>query len=183
MLEFEHFQHHIDAHTQKYLETELKKTSTSYIINLAYHNIYHFSNNQDYDVVDFLEDLHKLIDSKTFKVIVMGGEHMDTGHISQAFFQRDDNGVPQFMMVKDTYIRFKILCSNPRFLKVLNENKIYHYLTKPPTILWLALSPRYPVHVWTNDQPFNHKIIPSFDWYLTSQRLPTLLQHKSIIKN
>lgn len=181
MIEFEHFQHHIDENAKQFILKELKKQSNSHFINLAYHNPYHFSTQiQKYEVNGFLDDLHKLCDSVMYKVIVMGGEHMDTGHISQSIFQVDDYGNPQFLMVQDTYIRFKIECSNPSFTNVLKPGHVYHYLTRPPTILWLSMDPRYHISVWNANTRPQHTIYPLYDGYLRQElgnRLPRMIAH------
>lgn len=153
------------------------------MINMAYNNPHHFSTElQHYDVLTFLEDMYKICESVTYKVIVMGGQHVDTGHVSRALFQVDDFGTLQYLMVQDTYIRFKVECSNERFTKVLQPNRIYHYLTRPPRILWLSMHPR---SVWNEHGKRRHTIYPLFDNYLRKQlnnRLPVMVPHISLFQ-
>lgn len=118
--------------------------SKYFLLNLVYNNYNHFSNpSYNIDPVTFLNEVVQIASSKNskMKIVVMGGEHQDTGHHSNIVQHHISNHEASYgCFVKDTYIRFRVeLDANNIYsynMNTLNSTHIFHFITDVPEVIW-----------------------------------------------
>jgi hypothetical protein len=139
----------VSSKERKFIEQALAENSDSYNINRIYNNGYHFSSQQyTYETSTFLRELSNLIQSQFHKIVIMGGVHSDPyGHSSGLIGQYGDYGEFFPSIVKDNYIRFKVVMEKKHMkaLRALDETHIFHYLITTPEITQLQLNVHYPI--------------------------------------
>lgn len=110
--------------------------STYFWLNMIYNNYYHFSNpSYAYYTPIFLQEIAKVARSRDSKIVVMGGQHSDTGHTSGlVLFQSNSLQEPCF--VEDTYIRFTVKLSPSYKSTILNDVNVFHFLTNVPKVTY-----------------------------------------------
>jgi hypothetical protein len=118
-------------------------------VNIVYNNTHHFASPQyDYDIRSFLKELKSLVDSQYHVVQVMGSVHSDPlGHSSMMIGQYSHMGEFYPCLVKDSYIRFKII-NNPKYMKglnVFNDASIFHFLVQVPQVVKAQLGRKAPL--------------------------------------
>lgn len=150
MLEFVDGPHgeKISKQEQARLKELLTPGSHAWKLNEIYNNVFHFSSYHNYDIKDFLSELKYLIDSKVHTVQVMGGVHTDPyGHTSGMVGQMTEYGDFLPAIIKDTYIRFKVVMDTKHFkiMRTLNHFSVFHFLTSVPHVEKLQLHPSVPV--------------------------------------
>lgn len=144
---------------QKEIEKHLISGSFAWRLNMAYNNMLHFSSHSSYDIHTFLKDLQYIRDSKQHTLQIMGGEHTDSyGHTSGMIGQYTPYGEYVPAVVKDTYIRFKIIQDTKHFkmLKSLDTFSVYHFLVSAPYIEKLHLHSSVPVVMY----PIEKDLLP-----------------------
>lgn len=150
----------ISKKEQNQILQHLAEGSYAWRVNEAYNNIYHFSSHNAYEYNDFHNDISYIMNSKYHKLQIMGGIHSDPyGHTSGMIGQMTMYGEFVPALVKDTYIRFKILQDPAHFkiLRCLDHFSVFHFLVQPPHIEKLQLQPSIPVAMY----PLSQDLIPS----------------------
>jgi hypothetical protein len=133
---------------EKKLRDALSPDSFAWQLNTVYNNIVHFSSHNNYDALGFLTDLKNLIEHKHHTVQVMGGSHTDSyGHTSGMIGQMTPYGEFIPAVVKDTYIRFKVIMDLNHFkiLRAIDHFSVFHYLLEVPIVEKLHLHPSNPI--------------------------------------
>lgn len=142
----------------------MSPTSMSYYVNQVYNNPHHFSSPQfQYDPNTFLRELLNMIDSQFHKVEVMGGIHSDPfGHSSGLIGQQSPYGDVFPVIVKDTYVRFRIKMHQNyvKALRALDTVNTFHFLMQVPDIVKVQFM-RVPVKVYITD----HRFLPRSEHY------------------
>lgn len=122
---------------KRFIHNALTIDSFEWKLNEIYNNRYHTMYGP-LNPMTFLKELDMFVKSPHYQVIVMGGQHKDGGHESSMMFQKQEwhDGVfyHQPCFVTDSYIRFKIVMppKHLRVLRELEENTVFHFLTKVP---------------------------------------------------
>lgn len=148
----------ISSADQNNIRKSLSHNSHSYYINKYYNNSYHFSAPYTYDIDPFLKEINKIIESKVNILQVMGGVHTDSyGHTSGLIGQYNEYNEYFPAIMKDTYIRFKVLIKSQMTLVALNAVNVYHYLIELPHIVKLQESVKCPVALL----PVLHELVPT----------------------
>jgi hypothetical protein len=133
------------------LESCNNKKSFGYQVNKAYNNGYHFSSFQNqYDIDHFLHELYTIVTSKYHTVQIMGSVHSEPfGHSSSLIGQYSPYGEFLPCMVKDKYIRFKIVMDhkNMKILRTFNTISVFHFLTDVPQVTQTQLDSRVPLYM------------------------------------
>lgn len=143
MLEFIQFgEHKLNKNKQPEITNALLNCASeeSYYcwLNMIYNNATHFYNpSYSYDTWQFLKEISMIANSPTDKLIVMGGQHEDTGHQSGLILYQNNKKEPINTFVSDSYIRFTIKLKTHKRLFVLNETQVFHFLIDVPQITWI----------------------------------------------
>lgn len=160
------------ATIEKALKDCLVNTSMSHLINVAYNNTHHFMMDTfDYDIRGFLTELKNAVDSIFNKIVVMGGVHSDPfGHTTGLFGQYNEYNELCPAIVKDNYIRFKLVFDKKhvKAYKVLNDVNVFHFLVSVPHIVQLQLHHRVPLYIH-QFYDFNGKVVVKKELYPTSR--------------
>jgi len=132
---------HGETISQKQKDKIVHAFSSDYYnrINTFYNIPNHFGTAKyNGDVTSFLREIESIVDSKYHKLQIMGDIHTDPyGHSSYLIGQYDDYNVFIPAIVKDNYVRFKVV-QDPKHYKMLrsiDDTRIFHFLMTPPSIV------------------------------------------------
>ena len=145
----------ISPKDQKYIRESLSPNSFSYHVNSYYNNSHHFSAPYTYDIIPFLKEVQRIKESTVHTLQIMGGVHTDPyGHTSGLIGQYDEYNEYFPAIMKDTYIRFKVLIKSQIALHALNTINVFHYMISAPHIVKLQLGVKVPVTMIQVPQDF-----------------------------
>lgn len=152
---------------QKHIRECLSPNSFSYHVNYYYNNNHHFSAPYTYDIEPFLKEIQRIIESTTHTLQIMGGIHTDPyGHTSGLVGQYTEYNEYFPAIMKDTYIRFKVLMKSQIALKALNNTNVFHYLIAAPHIVKLQLGVKAPITMVQVPKEFIPTSTYKNNWYI-----------------